>query len=576
MMITETPTQNTYGVSHAAAADASQATVQTAVADATQGNAAPPSLAMPRPRTAGHQAHIAAGEIARKEAPQQRNVKIILISALIGILAGLVAVLYRYALTYAEHASFAIYDFVRANLAFVPLLFLGLALLGYAIGALTRKYPLISGSGIPQLKAQMTGYIKGSWLSTLLAKLVGGSASIVAGLSLGREGPSIQLGACVAEGVAGKFTDDPAEKRIYLATGASAGLAAAFNAPLAGVMFALEEVFKYFSPMVLLSTMVAAVFADFVSMLFFGMDSVFDFSVTQMIPIQYYWLFLVMGVLLGVSGVVYNICLVKSQAIYRKLSFVLDSRIVPIIPFICAGVLGLVFPVVLCGGHSLIEELDLGTGMLFLLLALTLKFFFSMVSFGSGAPGGIFFPLLVLGATIGAIFAKLAIPMLGLDEALFYNFIIIAMAGYFAAIVRAPLTGIILMIEMTGSLSQLLPLILTSAVAYIVAEELKNKPIYESLLENLLHRRGIHTRPQKRIKILLETVVQHGASVEGQALKDIHLSEKCLIVSIKRGEEDITPTGNTVLMAGDYLTVLTSLTYEQAVRAEIEAVCSGR
>ncbi len=516
------------------------------------------------------------GEVQRKAPPRQRNVKIILISALIGVLAGLVTVFYRYALTWAEEISFAVYAFVRANLLFVPLLFMGLALLGYGIGALTRKYPLISGSGIPQLKAQMTGYIEGSWCSTLLAKLLGGSAAIVAGLSLGREGPSIQLGACVAEGVANKMTTDTAEKRIYLATGASAGLAAAFNAPLAGVMFALEEVFKYFSPMVLLSTMVAAVFADFVSMLFFGMESVFDFSVTQMIPIQYYWIFLLLGLLLGVSGVIYNTCLVKSQAIYRTLSTKLDSRIVPVIPFMVAGVLGLTFPVVLCGGHSLIEELDIGASVLFLLVALLLKFLFSMVSFGSGAPGGIFFPLLVLGSTIGAIFAKIAIPALGMDEALFYNFIIIAMAGYFAAIVRAPLTGIILMIEMTGSLSQLLPLIVTSAVAYIVAEELKNKPIYESLLENLLRKRGIHTHPKKQIKILLETVVQYGAQVEGKALKDIALSEKCLIVSIKRGEHDITPNGQTVLKAGDYISALTGLEYEQVVRTELEEICGGK
>ncbi len=512
----------------------------------------------------------------RRAQGEPRNVKIILISALIGILAGLVTVFYRYLLGWAEDASFALYAFVRGHAALIPLLFLGLAALGYGVGALTRRYPLISGSGIPQLKAQMTGYIEGKWLSTMLAKLLGGSAAIVAGLSLGREGPSIQLGACVADGVAGRMTDDPSERRIYLASGASAGLAAAFNAPLAGVMFALEEVFKYFSPMVLLSTMVAAISADFVSALFFGLDSVFHFAVTELIPIQYYWLFILLGLLLGVSGVVYNTCLVKSQAIYRVLSTKLDSRVVPVIPFLLAGVLGLTFPVVLCGGHSIVEELSIGVGMWFLLAALLVKFFFSMVSFGSGAPGGIFFPLLVLGATIGAMFAKVAIPLLGMDEVLFYNFIIIAMAGYFAAIVRAPLTGIILMVEMTGSLSQLLPLIVTSAVAYIVAEELKNKPIYESLLENMLRKQGIHKKPKKREKILLEAVVQYGAAVEGKALREVAVPEKCLIISIKRGEHDITPNGNTVLKAGDYLTVLTSVDYELETRAEVERLCVGR
>ncbi|MFI3168439.1 MAG: ClC family H(+)/Cl(-) exchange transporter [Faecalibacterium sp.] len=521
-------------------------------------------------------ANTGAQKMVRKSPREQRNVKIILISALIGVLAGLVSVLYRLMLSGAETLSYAMYDYVRGHLFLVPLLFIGLTALGLGIGALTRKYPLISGSGIPQLKAQITGYIGGRWCSTLFAKLIGGSAAIVAGLSLGREGPSIQLGACVADGIANKMTDDAAEKRIYLASGASAGLAAAFNAPLAGVMFALEEIFKYFSPMVLLSTMVAAVFADFVSKMCFGMDAIFHFEVTESIPIQYYGLFIILGLLLGVSGVVYNICLVRAQAIYRKLSFVLDRRVVPVIPFLCAGILGLTFPVVLCGGHALIEELNLSTSLLFLCAALLLKFLFSMVSFGAGAPGGIFFPLLVLGGTIGAIFAKLAIPLLGMDEVLFYNFIIIAMAGYFASIVRAPLTGIVLMIEMTGSLSQILPLIVTSAVAYIVAEECKNQPIYESLLENLLHGRGIHKKAMKREKILLEMVVQYGSEMEGKTLTEIPVPEKCLIVSIKRGEHDITPNGQTVVKAGDYLSVLTSLNYELLVRAEMEKMCGGR
>ena len=513
--------------------------------------------------------------VKRMEVAKQNNVKIILISTVIGILAGLVSVLYRISLTQAEHFSYQMYAFVNENKAFIPILFIGLALLAYGVGKLTKKYSLISGSGIPQVKAQITGYIEGSWISTLLAKFVGGTAAIVGGLSLGREGPSIQLGACVAQGVADKMTKNPSEKRIYLASGASAGLASAFNAPLAGVMFALEEIFKYFSPMVLLSTTIAAVAGDFVSKMVFGIDHVFDFNVTESIPIHHYWLFLVLGVLLGVSGVIYNVCLIRTQKLYNRMTKI-KSEYKLMIPFITAGILGLLFPVVLCGGHSVIEELNMETSMLFLVAALLVKFLLSMVSFGSGAPGGIFFPLLVLGATLGAIFAQIIIPLVGLNEALFYNIIIISMAGYFAAIVRAPLTGIILMIEMTGSLSQLLPLIVTATVAYVVAEEMKNHPIYESLLENLLLSRGIHKQPMKRTKILLELVVQFNSLVENQALKDIVVPEKCLIVSIKRGEHDITPNGNTILKSGDYLTVLTSTHYEQEIREAIEAMCKER
>ncbi len=504
---------------------------------------------------------------------RDHNTRVIAISALIGVLAGLVAVLYRLALSQAESLSFAIYTFVVAHQQYIPLLFMGLAAGGYAIGVLITKYSLSSGSGIPQVKARMMGHNLGGWLPTLCAKFVGSCAAIVGGLSLGREGPSIQLGALVAEGVSQRFATDQTEKRIFIASGASAGLAAAFNAPLAGVMFALEEIFRYFSPMVLLSTMVAAIVADFVSKLFFGITNVFEFHITQSIPIQYYWIFLVLGVVLGLSGVFYNCSVVVVQKFYRSLTWI-PPQCKVILPLLLAGVLGLTFPVVLCGGHALLEELKISTSILFLVAALVVKFLFSMMSFGSGAPGGIFFPLLVLGSTIGAIFAQIVIPILGLDEVLFYNFVIIAMAGYFTAIVRAPLTGIVLLVEMTGTLSQLLPLIVTSTVAYVVAEELQNKPIYETLLENLLKSRGIHQESTDQSKLLVENIVQMGSVLEGCALKDITLPAKSLVVSIKRGDGDITPNGSTVVRAGDYLLVLTSQSAELEVRETLERLCN--
>ncbi|MFI3207137.1 MAG: ClC family H(+)/Cl(-) exchange transporter [Clostridia bacterium] len=500
---------------------------------------------------------------------KHNNIKIILISSIIGIVAGIVTVLYRFSLTRAEDLSFFIYDFVANNKIFIPILFICLAIIGYLIGVLVKKFPLISGSGIPQVKGEILGYIKGTWLGTLVMKFIAGTISIIAGLSLGREGPSIQLGACVAQGISSKLAKNQSDKKIYTASGASAGLAAAFNAPMAGVMFALEEIFKYFSPMVLLSTMVSAVFADYISKIFFGTDTVFHFDITQKIDIMHYWIIILLGIVLGFSGVIYNFCCVKSQEIYKKIKFK-NPTLKFLIPFICAGILGLTFPIVLCGGHSVVTELDISASIIFLLVVFVIKFLFSMISFGSGAPGGIFFPLLVLGSIIGAIFAKIFIPIMGMSDAVFYNFVILAMCGYFAAIVRAPLTGIILLVEMTGSFSQILPLIVTSAVAYVVAEELKSKPIYELLLENLLKSRGVHKEPEDNSKILLEAVVHFGAKIDNRPVKNVLLPEKCLIISIKRGNSEITPNGNTIILAEDYLTIIADASKEKEARECLE------
>lgn len=491
---------------------------------------------------------------------RHKNINFLLRSILVGILVGIVVSAYRFVLTNAEHISFDIYRYFTEHINMIPLLFLGLGTAGYLIGLLISKFPMISGSGIPQVKGSIMGYFKYNWFTVLVAKFIGGTIAIIGGLSLGREGPSIQLGACVAEGVSDKISASRTEKKILMASGASAGLAAAFNAPLAGVMFALEETFKYFSPSILLSTMAAAISADFVSKLFFGMSPVFNFNIQNSIPLSGYWMLAILGILLGVLGSAYNTTLMYVKKLYKK-SIWLNSRFKIIIPFVIAGVLGLTFPIVLGGGHKIISSLNISTSITLLIMIFLVKFLFSMVSFGSGAPGGIFFPLLILGATVGAIVGNIAITYFGYDSTLFTNFIILAMAGYFTAIVRAPMTGVILLTEMTGSFSNLLSLTFVSIIAYIVTEALGSEPIYESLLESQLADMDI--KPDQKAdrgeKITFEYIVQFGSAIENKLIKDIQLPDTCLIIAIRRNGKDFIPKGNTKIEAEDYLVLLTNL-----------------
>lgn len=307
----------------------------------------------------------------------------------------------------------------------------------------------------------------------------------MAGLSLGREGPSIQLGAAAGEGVSGFLKRDENEKRYLLTCGASAGLAAAFNAPLAGVLFALEEVHKNFSVEVLLSTLASAVTADMVSKLFFGMESVFGGCELMPMPLTHYLMLPLLGILLGICGWFYNKVLLLSQDLYKKVP-VLKGPYLMILPFLIAGVVGLCMPEILGGGHGIITSiLEHRYAIGYLATLLVCKFLFSMVSFGSGAPGGIFFPLLVLGALVGALFGQIVISYCGVDSGFYLNFLFLGMVGMFTGIVRAPVTGIILIVEMSGSFTQMLDLSLVAIFAYLVADLMHSKPIYESLLERL-------------------------------------------------------------------------------------------
>ena len=251
-------------------------------------------------------------------------------------------------------------------------------------------------------------------------------------------------------------------------------------------MFALEEVHKHFSAPLLISVMASSVASDYVMSNILGMDPVFSFNLTGVLPQKYYWMVLVLGIILGLAGAFYNKALLYIQNLYNRNKQISTFNKL-LIPFIISGILGFTIPELLGSGDNLVDLLTEGkltTLMITFLLAG--KFIFAITCFGSGAPGGIFFPLLVIGCLIGGLFSNYATSNLNLEPAYINNFILLAMAGFFTAIVRAPVTGIILIFEMTGSLNHLLSITTVTIVSYVVADLVKAKPIYESLLENLL------------------------------------------------------------------------------------------
>lgn len=415
------------------------------------------------------------------------NLSVLWKSLVVGVCASLVAVAYRYALGWADSARGMLFSFATTPLRIV-LLFAALIALGLLVGWITEREPMIKGSGIPQLEGQFHGHFSPKPLAVLLKKFVAGTLAIVGGLSLGREGPSIQLGAMTGQLVSSRLPDGGEEdRRLLLLCGACAGLASAFNAPLAGVAFALEETYKKFVPKAVFAAMAASIIADVVSKCFFGTAATLHLPVVNTLPLRYYFLYPVVGIVCGCFGAGYNKTLLLTQKLYQKLPIRDTFRIA--IPFVAAGVVGLLLPEVLGGGHHIIEALcDGNLAIQTMLLLLVVKFAFSMICFCSGAPGGIFFPLLVLGSLAGCIVGWGAVGIFGLPESCMINFLLLGMVGMFSGIVRAPITGVILVAEMSGSLTQFIGLVVVAWVAGLVANLLGSKPIYDELLENMLLR----------------------------------------------------------------------------------------
>jgi len=205
------------------------------------------------------------------------------------------------------------------------------------------------------------------------------------------------------------------------------------------------------------------------------------------------------------------------------------------IPFLVSGILSLVFPQVLGGGQVLIDMLIDGSYTVkILFIVLCIKFVFSMLCYGSGVPGGIFFPVLILGALTGAFYGKILVHFAGFDNYYINNFIILAMAGYFTAVVRTPITSIILIAEITGFFSSILPLGIVSLVAYIVADLLKSEPICQSLLCRLLKNKGTYEVPEySKNKVILEIPIWLDSEIDGKAIKEISLPKDCLLVCLQ-------------------------------------------
>lgn len=479
---------------------------------------------------------------------------------LIGLVTGCVVVLFRYLLQLAAVWLEMLYAFLGSHeFGWTLGWIVALVCIALLLDKMVSIEPMISGSGIPHVKGAVLRQLNMKWLSVLWWKFAGGLLAIGSGMSLGREGPSIQLGAAIGQGINRKLGGFKIEERILLTSGASAGLAAAFNAPLAGVIFSLEELHKNFSPPVLLSAMAASITADYVSRHFFGIRPIFDFHSLAVLPMRFFVLLLLLGLVTGILGTLFNWSLRKSLELYERQN-VVPQKLRMLIPLLLTIPIGFWVPQVLGGGQGLIEGLQNNQYLLPILFALLIvKFGLTLFSYGSGAPGGIFMPMLVIGALIGGVFGQLVINFWQVDPIFGHNFVVFAMAAFFTAIVKAPITGSILITEMTGSFEHLPALITVSMTAYIAADLLNSKPIYDLLLHRILAKQSDDGKNLYRSgNTVLEAVVSLGCQLDGKMIKDIHWPAKCLLISVKRGAEEIIPSGNTRLIAGDYLDFLTT------------------
>lgn len=409
-----------------------------------------------------------------------------LIAVVAGVITGIVGGLFRLALVGADNVRVQVLDWAREAPELrwiVPMVLAGVAV--FLARLITRWVPEASGSGVQRVEANMRDEIGFARLRVLPAKFVSGVLAIGSGLALGREGPTVQMGAIIGARIGKAMKVSDHDRRTLSAAMAGAGLGVAFSAPIGGAIFVFEEVARAVRTRLVLTTLIGSAVAVGVAQLILGREPIFD---VPPVSTEAAWMLIpyaVLGLLLGALGVYYNrlvIAMMDWMQAIPRLSPELKAGIVGAL----VGLLGVAWPAIVGGGDVINEQILVGTLALGpLALILVVRVFLGPLSYSLGTAGGLFAPLLVVGAAMGALVATAFNTVFPNAEVSVVAFAIVGMSTFFAAVVRAPITGVVLIMEMTATTTLVIPMILSAATAVLMATAMKGQPIYDTLRARL-------------------------------------------------------------------------------------------
>ena len=408
----------------------------------------------------------------------------------IGVVSGLAAVFLKQGIgwlgTWRVQASYALPPWF-----ILPMIgLLGGCLSGWLI---ERFAPEASGSGIPQVKAVLANVGIALDLRVAIVKVLSVIAALGAGLNLGRQGPTVQVGAALAAQLSRWIPTSPECRRQLIAAGAAAGLAAGFNAPIAGVLFVVEEFLQDFSGLTLGTAILASFIGAVVSRLFGGQGLSLNNAIVDPVTVSLQDLpfLLILGLLAGLLGALFSQGIFVSLAFYRRLVRLgLPWKIG--LAGLVSGLIVMLLPEEFRDSSELQIAISMGnTSWQMTLLAFVAKFGLTLIAYGAGTPGGLFLPSLILGAALGdlvglsaqAMETWIGLPLgvpIGISPAMTYA--LTGMGAFFSAVTRGPITAIVIVFEIRGDFNLVLPLMIGSVIAYLVSDRIASGSIYTRLL----------------------------------------------------------------------------------------------
>ncbi len=475
-----------------------------------------------------------------------------LLSGIAGILTGALVFLFKLAFSAVSALSGRIYSAVRADLRLLPFLILGASFIG-AVSASILKYARdCRGGGIPTAVASIRALIPMRWVQGVFVMFASAMITYLGGVPLGNEGPSVQMGTAVGKGTTVLFgKKNHAWQRYAMTGGAAAGFASATCAPLTGILFALEEVHRRFSPMILMASATAVLSAvvtqDALAEIFSVDVSMFSFEFGAKLSLAQLPMMIILGLLSAVVVMAFTVFYKHIHKVVSRISKRISLFIIIISIFVLTAAIGFASPDFIGSGHSLIHKIFEREGIWYMLLLAFLIRGITMISANtSGISGGVFLPILTFGAIIGALFGEGMLALGFIDEEAYPIIIAAAMTSFWGVSSRTPLTAIAFAAEVLCGVENILPIAIAVTVAYVAAEMSGISSFSEAIME-----KKIESERGGKVPLIVDThlSVCEGSFAVGRDVRDIIWPPTCVVLSVHSKR----PHERQILAAGDVL-----------------------
>lgn len=482
---------------------------------------------------------------------------------LTGVLTGAAIFLFKLLAKHAEELSRSLYTMAKNSWLAILLVFLVLAALAVVMSRIHKAAPECKGGGIPRSEGILRGVLPFRWLRTLLGTFFGSLISFFAGLPVGSEGPAVLIGTSLGRMSIRRSKKQTALGRHVMTGGAGAGFAVATGAPLSGILFALEEIHKRFSPILVLTVSVSVLSATCTNHLLcsaFEMSpALFSFAALPAFELSHIGYLLLLGALIALTVAIFD----ASILLFRRFTGLSKkSSIIPfklLVVFFITGILGFCLADGAYSGHHLIVHiLEHDMTALLLLALFAVRLLMMLLITDSGATGGIFIPTLAIGALAAALIAKLLL-LLGMPAELSSTVILLGMCAFIGGTLRAPLTASVLFLELTGQFTGLFYVALVVFIVSCITELLNQTPFYDKALEEMVEVQ--HHGQEMKIAEFTATISSN-AFVVGKAVRDIMWPHASVIMSIVNssnhqvqmddGEQRLYPGDTVTIRAGYY------------------------